>query len=79
LGGLPTSLPSMDEHEEQVWLGHICRNLNRDLNLSLATSVASGRTLAAVRELEDEGSMLEFAVAGASNADKSVAALARKG
>jgi hypothetical protein len=53
--------------------------LNRDLNLSLATSVASGRTLAAVRELEDEGSMLEFAVAGASNADKSVAALARKG
>jgi hypothetical protein len=41
--------------------------------------VASGRTLAAVREIEDNGQMVEFAVAGASNADRSVVALARKG
>ncbi len=53
--------------------------MNRELNLSLASSVASGRMLAAVREMESDGQMVEFAVAGASNADRSVAALARKG
>jgi hypothetical protein len=78
-GAIPETFPVLDEHEEQVWLGHICRHLNRELNLSLASSVASGRTLAAVREMEDNGQMVEFVVAGASNADRSVAALARKG
>ena len=78
-GALPETFPALDEHDEQVWLGNICRHLNRELNLSLASSVASGRTLAAVREMEAGGQTVEFAVAGASNADRSVAALARKG
>ncbi len=78
-GALPETFPVLDEHDEQVWLGNICRHLNRELNLSLASSVASGRTLAAVREMESDGQMVEFAVAGASNTDRSVAALARKG
>jgi hypothetical protein len=77
-GALPETFPALDEHDEQVWLGNICRHLNRELNLSLASSVASGRTLAAVREMEADGQTVEFAVAGASNADRSVAALARK-
>jgi hypothetical protein len=76
---LPETFPVLDEHDEQVWLGNICWHLNKELNLSLASSVASGRTLAAVREMEADGQMVEFAVAGASNADRSVAALARKG
>jgi hypothetical protein len=41
--------------------------------------VASGRTLAAVREMEENRQMVEFVVARASNADRSVVAQARKG
>ncbi len=69
----------MDEHEEEVWVGKIVTAMSREINISLATSVASGRTLAAVRSFEESSGQMIFKVAGASNAARNAAALTRKG
>jgi hypothetical protein len=49
------------------------------MNISLATSVASRRTLAAVRLFEENSDQMIFKVAGASNSARTAAALTRKG
>jgi microcompartment protein CcmL/EutN len=78
-GRLPKVLKEVDEHEEQVWVGRICGTLNRDFGLSLATATVAGRSLASVREAEEEETGLVFKVVGASNAVKSTESLRRKG
>jgi hypothetical protein len=78
-GSLPTCLRQVDEHEEEVWVGKIVTAMSREMNISLATSVASGRTLAAVRSFEENSDQMIFKVAGASNAARTAAALTRKG
>jgi hypothetical protein len=78
-GSLPMSIRAVDEHEEGVWVGKISTAMVREVNISLATTVCSGRTLSAVRAFEEKGGKLGFRVAGASNAARTAAALARKG
>jgi len=78
-GRLPRAVRGVDEHEEQVWIGRIGSVLNRDFGMSLTTSVVAGRSLAAVRAVEEQEDKLSFKVIGASNATRSAAALARKG
>ena len=78
-GSLPMSIRAVDEHEEEVWIGKIGTAMVREVNISLATTVCSGRTLSAVRSFEEKGGKLGFRVAGASNAARTAAALARKG
>jgi hypothetical protein len=60
-------------------VGKIVTAMSREMNISLATSVASGRTLAAVRSFEENSEQMIFKVAGASNAARTAAALTRKG
>ncbi len=67
-GSLPTSLRQVDEHEEERWVGKIGTSMCREVNISLATSVASGRALAAVRSLDESSGQMINKVAGASNA-----------
>jgi len=69
-GSLPHFIAGTGEHEEAAWIGRICIGLNRAGNYSLATSVASGRTLAAVRELEEENERLQIEVAGPATRQK---------
>jgi hypothetical protein len=78
-GSLPMAIRSVDEHEEEVWVGKIGKAMVREVNISLATTVCPGRTLSAVRSFEEKGGKLGFKVAGASNAARTAAALARKG
>jgi hypothetical protein len=78
-GDLPQQLRRVDEKEETLWIEKLAAALNRELRLSLATGVASGRTLSAVRAQEEVGGRLEYKVAGASNAARTAAALARRG
>jgi hypothetical protein len=78
-GNLPQQLMRLDEKEETLWIEKLAAALNRELRLSLATGVASGRTLSAVRAQEEVGGRLEFKVAGASNAARTAAALVRRG
>ncbi len=78
-GSLPTGLRQLDEHDEERWVGKIGTAMCREVNISLATSVASGRTLAAVRSLEENSGQMVIKVAGASNAARTAAALTRKG
>jgi hypothetical protein len=78
-GDLPQQLKRVDEKEETLWIEKLAAALNRELRLSLATGVASGRTLSAVRAQEEVGVRLEYKVAGASNAARTAAALARRG
>ncbi len=78
-GSLPMSIRAVDEHEEEVWVGKISTAMVREVNISLATTVCSGRTLSAVRAFEEKGGKLGFRVAWASSAARTAAALARKG
>jgi len=78
-GSLPTSLKGLDEHEEKVWLGKFCCSWNKDLQLSMTTSVVGGRTLAEIRASEEETNGIEFKVAGASNGQRTAESLRRKG
>jgi hypothetical protein len=78
-GDLPQQLMRLDEKDETLWIEKLAAALNRELRLSLATGVASGRTLSAVRAQEEVGGRLEYKVAGASNAARTTAALARRG
>ncbi len=78
-GDLPQQLRRLDEKDETLWIEKLAAALNRELRLSLATGVASGRTLSAVRAQEEVGGRLEYKVAGASNAARTAAALARRG
>jgi uncharacterized membrane protein YgcG len=75
----PDSLRAVTEDQEEAWISSISIDLNREFRLSLATTVSTGRTLSAVRRLEEEGGSFEFLIAGASNAARTAAALARKG
>ncbi len=59
-------------------MGKIGKAMVREVNISLATTVCPGRTLSAVRSFEEKGGKLGFRVAGASNAARTAAALARK-
>ncbi len=59
-------------------MGKLSTAMGREVNISLATAVASGRTLSAVRSLEEDGGQMVYKVAGASNAARTVAALTRK-
>jgi len=72
-------LKAVDEHEEQVWLNRIAASLNREFGMSLATSVAAGRTLASIRAVEEEETSLQFKVVGASNASRTAESLRKKG
>ncbi len=78
-GSLPTGLRQLDEHDEERWVGKIGTAMCREINISLATSVASGRTLATVRSLEENNGQMIIKVAGASNAARTTVALTRKG
>ncbi len=78
-GSLPMFIRLVDEHEEGVWVGKIGMAMIREVNVSLATTMCLGRTLSAVRSFEEKGGKLCFKVAGASNAARTAAALARKG
>jgi hypothetical protein len=69
----------VSEDEEAVWVGKLSTAMGREVNISLATAVASGRTLLAVRSLEENSGQMVFRVAGASNAARTVAALTRNG
>jgi hypothetical protein len=78
-GPLPRELRPVSEDEEAEWMGKLSTAMGREVNISLATAVASGRTLSAVRSLEEDGGQMVYRVAGASNAARTVAALTRKG
>jgi hypothetical protein len=78
-GPLPRELRPVSEDEEAEWMGKLSTAMGREVNISLATAVASGRTLSAVRSLEEDGGQMVYKVAGASNAARTVAALTRKG
>jgi hypothetical protein len=62
-----------------VWIGRIGAALNKDFGMSLTSSIVAGRSLAAVRAVEEEEEKLSFKVVGASNACRSAGALSRKG
>jgi hypothetical protein len=76
-GPLPRELRPVCEDEEAVWMGKWSTAMGREVNISLATAVASGRTLSAVRSLEENSRQMVYRVAGASNAARTVAALTR--
>ncbi len=78
-GPLPRELRPVSEDEEAEWMGKLSTAMGREVNISLATAVASGRTLSAVRSLEEDGGQMVYKVAGASNGARTVAALTRKG
>jgi hypothetical protein len=66
-GPLLRELQPVSEDEEAVWVGKVSTAMGREVNISLATAVASGRTLSAVRSLEENSGQMVFRVAGASN------------
>jgi hypothetical protein len=78
-GPLPRELRPVSEDEEAEWLGKLSTAMGREVNISLATTVASGRTLSAVRSLEEDGGQMIYKVASDSNAARTVVALTRKG
>jgi hypothetical protein len=78
-GCRPTRLRGLDEHKELVWLAKLSIGVTREMGISLAATVSSGRTLAAIRILEEGGKKLCFEVAGASNVERSAGSLVRKG
>ena len=78
-GSLPTFLRGVDEHEEMVWLTKLAIGVNREMGISVAATVCSGRTQAAVRAQEEGTKKLSFEVADASNAKRLVGSLVKKG
>ena len=78
-GERPDKLGPVSEDMERMWLDRICGGFNLAMHLSLASAVASSRSLLAVRGLEAEGERLAMTVVGASNAARTAAALERQG
>ena len=78
-GRIPEGLKAVDEDMEKILIGKLILGLSLEMKLSLATTVASVRTLSAVRELEEGEKGMRIRVAGAANAAMTVAALTKKG
>ncbi len=78
-GLLPRELRPVSEDEESHWIGKLSTAMSRKVNISLATTMATGRTLSAVRSMEENAGQMVFRVARASNAARTVAAMTRKG